>query len=373
MPFVIHVEYITGYAVAQTPGGEAEWPPHPARLFMALVAAVYETGGDAGRLAALEWLETLAPPAVIASGGFERSRPDVYVPRNDATSQSGDEKEKIFVLPQCRTNRRPRTFARFRPDDPNVTFEWRDDPSGYAEELNDACESVTRLGHSASLVHCRLDLAVVPDDGRVRWKPDDFGNMRLRVTNDGTLRYLDDAFDAKGYADLERRREEQDALARRITDLKAERERATGKGSQQRKAELKTRIDALADKQHDVPDPPPRQRPAMRVAHGYRKATAPTDAPGTLFDPRPYVFTLSRLDSTFRFLSAERGPDVCAAMRGALMSKAGDDAPPTLSGHDADKSPIQGPHVRGHAADRRGPPTRPRPPAGPGRVPAAGH
>ena len=38
-------EYLTGYAVATDPTSRdrAEWPPHPARVFMALAAAWFET------------------------------------------------------------------------------------------------------------------------------------------------------------------------------------------------------------------------------------------------------------------------------------------------------------------------------------------
>ncbi len=38
-------EYLTGYAVATDPNTRerAEWPPHPARVFMAMAAAWFET------------------------------------------------------------------------------------------------------------------------------------------------------------------------------------------------------------------------------------------------------------------------------------------------------------------------------------------
>jgi len=41
-------QYLTGYAVATDPSSRdrAEWPPHPARVFMALAAAWFETGED---------------------------------------------------------------------------------------------------------------------------------------------------------------------------------------------------------------------------------------------------------------------------------------------------------------------------------------
>ena len=39
------IEYLTGYAVATDAANreQAEWPPHPARVFMALAAAHFET------------------------------------------------------------------------------------------------------------------------------------------------------------------------------------------------------------------------------------------------------------------------------------------------------------------------------------------
>jgi CRISPR-associated protein Csb2 len=69
-------EYLTGYAVATNPAtrDRAEWPPHPARVFMALAAAWFETeppgAEDEGRDdwtaegAALRWLETLGDPVM---------------------------------------------------------------------------------------------------------------------------------------------------------------------------------------------------------------------------------------------------------------------------------------------------------------------
>ena len=38
---------------------EPEWPPHPDRVFMAMVAAWGEAGEDAPQREALEWLERL--------------------------------------------------------------------------------------------------------------------------------------------------------------------------------------------------------------------------------------------------------------------------------------------------------------------------
>jgi len=65
----IDVECLTGRCVAARldDRDQPEWPPHPARLFAALVAVAKEAGDDPRERAALEWLERQAPPAIAAS------------------------------------------------------------------------------------------------------------------------------------------------------------------------------------------------------------------------------------------------------------------------------------------------------------------
>ena len=49
---------------------EPEWPPHPDRVFMALIAAWGENGEASAGLAALRWLEDLSeesPPALCVA------------------------------------------------------------------------------------------------------------------------------------------------------------------------------------------------------------------------------------------------------------------------------------------------------------------
>ncbi|QDU47879.1 type I-G CRISPR-associated protein Csb2 [Gimesia panareensis] len=81
-------EYLTGCSVATNVSDRqrAEWPPHPARVFMALVAAWFETERDEAERAALCWLETLGDPELLlppSESVFARSIVDVYVPVND--------------------------------------------------------------------------------------------------------------------------------------------------------------------------------------------------------------------------------------------------------------------------------------------------
>lgn len=103
-------EYLTGYAVATDPGSRdrAEWPPHPARVFMALAAAWFETEPPAeeqdARQAweaegvALRWLETLGDPELQLppqDAVFSRSNVTVYVPVND-TKAVDYERERVY-------------------------------------------------------------------------------------------------------------------------------------------------------------------------------------------------------------------------------------------------------------------------------------
>ena len=64
--FALGVELLMHRAVVMRWGSreEPEWPPHPDRAFMALVAAWGESGEDPSERAALEWLESQPSPAI---------------------------------------------------------------------------------------------------------------------------------------------------------------------------------------------------------------------------------------------------------------------------------------------------------------------
>lgn len=89
----LRLEYLTGRAVATAYNdrGGAEWPPHPARVFSALVATWAEQDPREGapaaeqEHAALEWLERQGAPAVCCGEGAARTVATHYVPTNDVT------------------------------------------------------------------------------------------------------------------------------------------------------------------------------------------------------------------------------------------------------------------------------------------------
>src|SRR5579871_1239922 len=120
----LEVEYLTGRAVAtlRHRREESEWPPHPGRLFSALVAALHESDlTDVERSAArdaLLWLEQLSPPAIAVTEAERRVVIPAFVPVNDVETPApakdgsfspGQVREGFGVLPESRP-KQPRFF-----------------------------------------------------------------------------------------------------------------------------------------------------------------------------------------------------------------------------------------------------------------------
>jgi CRISPR-associated protein Csb2 len=177
----LEVEFLLGRYVAADfrDRDRAEWPPHPARLFSALVAAAYESGLGESARAALLWLESLPPPFISAEAEPALQTPvTVYVPVNDPADP----------LPP-RAERQPRSFPSAVPQVPSVHFIW---PEAQPDEvlkglLADIAANVSYLGSSRSPVRVRLtDRPPTPN-----WTPDEDGETDLRVPAEGRLESLE--------------------------------------------------------------------------------------------------------------------------------------------------------------------------------------
>ena len=192
--FALGIEYLNGWAMAATDGvrkEEAEWPPHPDRVFMALAAAWFETGEDPSEGRALEWLETLCPPSIAASDYKARSSVVSYVPVNDDSSPVNKRKrpwkaQQEGSLPIGR-NRQPRGFPVAIPYNPVVYMIWQ---SEQLDTRRNALESltakVTHIGHSASLARMWVvgneeipETTLVPTEGVTRHRLRMFSRGRL--------------------------------------------------------------------------------------------------------------------------------------------------------------------------------------------------
>jgi CRISPR-associated protein Csb2 len=179
----LEIELLTGVYRASLPdGSRAEWPPHPERVFSALVQSWGDGGRRADERAVLEWLEGAAPPEIEATHvppEHERVAPTVYVPPNDAGG--GD----LEALPE-RRKRQGRTFRAVVPADRFVRFRWREAPRGGVEALTALGQRVSSLGHSSSLVRFAFTTADVPV-ALDTYRPDLDGEHSLRAPYAGRL------------------------------------------------------------------------------------------------------------------------------------------------------------------------------------------
>lgn len=255
--FSIEVELLTGcYTATQHDDRNSpEWPPHPARLYSALVNAWAEADDPAdGEQEALRWFEGLADPEVACSRltadvatseVATRSVVTHFVPDNDpnvvrdlhltyerllqaieaatvhdedATSKGAERTRKalskaidkaktdshkaatsgtapeaaLALLPDLR-GKQGRTYPTVRPADPIVTYTWPDDSPDEATRahLDALLGRVGRLGHSSSLVSCRM----VDEARPVTYVPRPDGETLIRLPGTGQFDRLRELYD----------------------------------------------------------------------------------------------------------------------------------------------------------------------------------
>lgn len=249
----IEITLLTGRYVATRSNdrNRPEWPPHPARLFSALVAAHAEpeVPGREERLA-LEWFETLGAPSICCTDApADRAVVTSYVPVNDATvlraqgrlyerivdakkgviglpldappkvreraertldsvlAHAVSETRRTTQAPEAATasvaskalellpdhrERQPRTYPTVIPRDERIWYVWSDvEPlSAHVTALDGLLGRVARLGHSSSMVSCR----VTTDHPAPAYVPDDRGTEPIRVMAPGLLSALESEY-----------------------------------------------------------------------------------------------------------------------------------------------------------------------------------
>lgn len=184
-------QYLTGNAAAAhvTNRQEPEWPPHPDRVFQALVASWGDRGEAADERAALEWIEQLGEPEVaapLADTAQPAGARKVYVPVNDKLADTLDRirKERFF----------PSTLV----GDDICALRWPDTHAGtHHDALEKLARGVTRVGHSTSLVRMWIE----SDPPPARWIParaGRFADVQLRVAEPGRLASLVRDYDGGG-------------------------------------------------------------------------------------------------------------------------------------------------------------------------------
>ncbi|MFE0464456.1 type I-U CRISPR-associated protein Csb2 [Kitasatospora sp. NPDC058965] len=202
MPFHISVELLEPlYQATGMDGERAEWPPHPARLFCALVA--HADLEDAEHRTALSWLEAQEPPVVtVPAKPLEAEHPRAaWV----VTNIVNPARATHTLLPGRTAGGVPRAWAQKTLSGTRLVFSWTAEPG---EELAPVLEELARrvpyFGRStgAGLLDawCGPDGAGDGDEWRQRWLPAAAGeypkgSRPIRIPYRGYLAWLEEAFE----------------------------------------------------------------------------------------------------------------------------------------------------------------------------------
>jgi len=365
--FVIGWQYLTGSVVATDPASRtrAEWPPHPARVFMALAAAWFETApvndavdselrdydaeGDA-----LRWLESLGEPELwLPRIGIEseRSLVTVYVPVND---KAGPSSATLQSVPALTRSKQARTFPRRFVGEASCALYWPDANGleAHCDALARVCAKVTRIGHSSSVV--RMWVAnpqeIESTNDLERWEPEDImATTHCRPITAGLL-------DSLPVQTQIPRVEEFTDLVWRIQDAQRVVDSAKSGGDVGAKKtanrELKQAKEAyqamFGEKYRKSSSSPPRLRPKVGLWTGYRRAEVPESKP---------IAECSNFDTDLLILTHIGGPRLPLtsaltagkALRDLIMKNSGvQPVPRWVSGHKTDGSPSD--DAKGHLA-----------------------
>lgn len=255
--FAIAVELLAGrYTATQfNDRSEPEWPPHPARLYSAMVAAWADSDDpDPAERAALRWLEDQGAPTIHCGENHRRTIVTHFVPVNDATAltrdvsatyasmesarqalagaqQTSDVRAAqraqaaltkaeakaatdaakagastgrettsmtagvLAVLPEFR-GKQGRTYPTVIPDKTTVWFLWPGAEAGteVMRALDAVLGRVARIGHSSTFVACRCTDS--GPDSKPTWVPSaTTTGTRLRVPRTGLIDRLERAFE----------------------------------------------------------------------------------------------------------------------------------------------------------------------------------
>lgn len=327
------IRYLNGFFAASEPDARErpEWPPHPARVFMALAAAHFQTGADPRERQALLWLESLSAPKLRAPAAAPRTVVTHYVPVNDKSGEVTKPPTAIIQsAPQLARDRQPRTFVRAWLEEDAVYLIWPDVAPGReaVDALRSLCAKVTRIGHSMSLV--QMWVASAQEVGEANWVPDEErAELHLRVPGPGTLEDLEWCYNGG----------EVEAYAALVV--------AAEDGSDKQAAQAaKKRL-----KEEFRDGPPTQLRPQISRYHGYARPGLEDDQPratGSVFSPHLIVFSLERQSSPLAVLGSQAVLQVVGRWREALVSHcagAPERVRAIISGHRPDGGPLEEPHL----------------------------
>ena len=194
---VFTVRYLQPYMHGRGEGGEPEWPPSPLRFVQSLVAAAAAHWNERYELehakAAMQWLETLPVPEIVAASGIASSVPtQFYVPDNTADLLVPAWKKGEWDKPPKRTEKVVRP-THFLGDTLHYLFSLPDGHCPYLETLQSAARSITHLGWGIDMVVADATVISEEEASKLsghRWRETYSGGVPLRVPISGTLEDL---------------------------------------------------------------------------------------------------------------------------------------------------------------------------------------
>lgn len=352
----LQIELLTGryVATAYNDRRAPEWPPHPARLFSALVAtwAGSDPPNDDER-SALEWLERAGAPRIHASDCSERDVMTHYVPVNDTTVLPDLSRQRERVL-ECEAAVEQELAAvreAERAGRPTAALEKQ---LGKAErKLEKQREKLRERTAAAVAPGRRTDAAVIAAEmllpgGRLR-QPRHFPSVTpedplVELTWEvepppevrASLATLAPRIVRLGHSSSLVRCAVVDATDREPTWTPDE------DGHELLRVPLPGQLERLEAAFALHGETEPRVLPCRfeRYRHGSPRATI-EPVPRPLLGDDWIVFRRSGGPS----FHVTRSVDIAEAVRGALLKYADDPPPEALSGHRGDGSPTQSPHV----------------------------
>jgi CRISPR-associated protein Csb2 len=294
MSLTIGIRFLTGYCAAARSKSDPtpEWPPHPARLFMALAAAHFECESGDGERDALAWLESLDPPAIqFGDDATSSEATPTFVPMND--SRAVGKGGTIQTVPALKRHRAERLFPRTHlPEDQDCVFlSWLnasvEQLKQHRSSIAKLCDCVGRLGHSSSLV--QVWVAEDGTDHLPTYVPtSEPSKLSVRVVSrtSGTLDRLAKAFLTPPY-----------------------------------RAEIKS-------------------------SQSYRRKLISGSAPAiTIFDDRLMLFKIVSANPSFQWLQLETTLALTRTLREAIIARCPEPVPESISGHAKDGSASASPHI----------------------------
>jgi len=170
-----------------------EWPPSPSRFFQALVAGAKTGTGarewNATHQKALEWLETLGAPEILARVKSEGRSYTIFVPNNSlARTQSSKTAKRVA----------PKIIGNHSLGEPDVVYRWPvaedDQARAHLPALDEVAARLRAIGwgidFAAALASLNTDSPAMR--GLERFTPDAVGGTPMPVPAAGFLSHLDD-------------------------------------------------------------------------------------------------------------------------------------------------------------------------------------